>query len=421
MNFKDACIVMTEGHIDDDGKVYGTFNLVDTPVGKIVKTFQDAGVQFGISVRGVGDVNGNSVDPETFVFRGFDLVAFPAFPDSIPEFTAIAASTDLKKRSQYRAVCAAVRNNIEEIDDIEAINTIQSQFAEQSKEYSLLEDRKNEIIKGTDDEDSILDEKLEGVMQLYLGEKARVAELLAQLEYYQSLNTQIVSSHKRELTSLRKITTAQMDDLSDQLDKVEDDYDKLTNRNAVLASQLKALKSEKSNLMKDNKSLTSKLDSIQASKQTIKDRNIENIQELESLKDSNLKYRQKIEAARDDLSSKEEIIASKDAEISRLRSDLAETVSQQDSKISNLDKKNQELEGAITASEKLISEYQDAYANLYAATLGVNLDNIYISATTRVDELKSEIQRTGNMLSYEDTTDVVDDVVVPVDDSIVTV
>ena len=47
------------------------FDLIDTPVGRIVKTFQDAGVTFGISVRGAGDIINNSVDPDTFVFIVF--------------------------------------------------------------------------------------------------------------------------------------------------------------------------------------------------------------------------------------------------------------------------------------------------------------------------------------------------------------
>ena len=44
MDFKDGCIVLTDMSIDDNGKVYAKFNLIDTPVGRIVKTLQDAGV-----------------------------------------------------------------------------------------------------------------------------------------------------------------------------------------------------------------------------------------------------------------------------------------------------------------------------------------------------------------------------------------
>lgn len=92
MEFQNGCIVMTDMWIENK-KVYGKFNLIDTPIGQIVKKFIDAGVKFGISIRGAGDIIDNSVDPETFVFRGYDLVSFPAYPDSIPKFTAIAAST----------------------------------------------------------------------------------------------------------------------------------------------------------------------------------------------------------------------------------------------------------------------------------------------------------------------------------------
>ena len=61
MDFRHGCIIMIEGYIDEDGKVYGKFNLIDTPVGRIVKSLIDAGVKFGISVRGAGDIENNSV------------------------------------------------------------------------------------------------------------------------------------------------------------------------------------------------------------------------------------------------------------------------------------------------------------------------------------------------------------------------
>ena len=68
-DFKDACIVMTECHIEDNGDVIGTFDLIDTPVGRIVKAFIDAGVKWCLSIRGAGDVGPDgTVDPDTFVF-----------------------------------------------------------------------------------------------------------------------------------------------------------------------------------------------------------------------------------------------------------------------------------------------------------------------------------------------------------------
>ena len=59
MEFERGCIVLKAMRIEPNGKVYCTFDLVNTPVGQIVKTFIDAGVKFGISIRGAGDIVGN--------------------------------------------------------------------------------------------------------------------------------------------------------------------------------------------------------------------------------------------------------------------------------------------------------------------------------------------------------------------------
>ena len=121
MDFKDGCIVLTDMELNSDGKVHASFNLLDTPVGRVVKTLQDAGVKFGISIRGAGDIIDQSVDPDTFVFRGYDLVSFPAYPNSIPTFTEIAASTNIETQKKYKAVCAAVRKNLSSITSASTI------------------------------------------------------------------------------------------------------------------------------------------------------------------------------------------------------------------------------------------------------------------------------------------------------------
>ena len=166
MEFERGCIVMTDGYIDENGKVYGTFNLIDTPVGRIVKKFQEAGVAFGISIRGAGDIINNSVEPDTFVFRGFDLVSFPAYPESIPKFTSIAASTNLDDRRKYQAVCAAVNANLENINSCSTIDVLQTQFAPQSKEYKALENQRKKIL--SEKTFNIDKEKVEAMTTLYL-------------------------------------------------------------------------------------------------------------------------------------------------------------------------------------------------------------------------------------------------------------
>lgn len=65
-----------------DGKLYGVFDIIDTPNGRILKTFCDYGCNIGISSRGNGetttDFDGNeSVIPDSYQFECFDTVLVP--------------------------------------------------------------------------------------------------------------------------------------------------------------------------------------------------------------------------------------------------------------------------------------------------------------------------------------------------------
>lgn len=361
MDFKDACIVMKECHIEDDGKIYGSFDLVDTPVGRVVKSFIDAGVTFGISVRGAGDIIDNSVDPDTFVFRGFDLVTFPAYKEAVPTFTEIAASSDIDKVKKYKAVCAAVKKNIEDIDTCNAIDILQSQFAKQSDEYKMLEDRKQEIESGcskdieesddvadveeVDEEDYITSEKIEAMTELYLDTKSELDAAKTRVRILESQLRSEKADSRRRVESLRRISAAQMKDIEDELFRVTDSY------------------------------------------QTVKAASTRMKKELQTLSESNLKYQHKIKIT---ASSS----AEKDSTISNLRSELSETVkkaSDAEDRASNRDETVENLKAEITACTKLIQEYQEAYANLYASAVGSARQNIKITASTTVDELKSLI------------------------------
>lgn len=356
MDFEHACIVMTEGHLNSNGKVYGKFNLVDTPVGRIVKAFQDAGVTFGISVRGAGDIENNSVDPDTFVFRGFDLVTFPAYPESIPRFSEIAASTDTSKRAKYKSVCAAVNNNLDKITMSETLDVIKSQFAAQSDEYKAIEVRENELSDDSDDTIDLRDAKIESMTRLYLDEVEANVQLRRSNE---SLKRQLATTQvdcNRKLKSVKRITASQCASLKSD--------------NAAIQSQLDELSQSCKDHIKANKRLNS---------------------QVSTLKNSNLKYIQKIDASNNEIRTKESII-------SRLRSELDETVnaaSETKLRTSNLDVKNRKLQSEIEAANKLIAEYQDAYATLYANALGVDLSNVSVTATTSVSELQKLIGSTS--------------------------
>lgn len=353
MDFRNACIVMTEGHIDDNGKVYGKFNLIDTPVGRTVKTFIDAGVTFGISVRGAGDIVNNSVDPDTFVFRGFDLVSFPAFPESIPTFTAIAASSDVESQKKYKAICAAVKENLPNIDSCEAIDILQCQFAEQSDEYKALEDRKKEI-KGcnlTDDDVSECDDvditkdKVESMTKLYLEQVEANNHLKKENEILSSKLASNEIESRRKISSISRITADQIRSATDAKDAAEKRCKQLV---AASIRMKETISQERSN---------------------------------------NLKYLQKI-------SESKNIVDSKDSLISSLKTRLNETVTASanvERRTSNLDEQLKRSKAEIIACKKMLKDYQDAYAELYSQAIGADLQKVKVTASTSVSSLRSVI------------------------------
>lgn len=65
----------------------GKAKIMDTPYGKIVKSFIDEGVKFGVSSRGVGSLTKGSngadmVDEDFFLATAADIVADPSAPEA---------------------------------------------------------------------------------------------------------------------------------------------------------------------------------------------------------------------------------------------------------------------------------------------------------------------------------------------------
>lgn len=72
-----ACIPEVPKIVGDD--LYAVIDILDTPNGRLLKTFVDYGFVPGISSRGSGDVDANNeVDPETFYLETWDIVSLPA-------------------------------------------------------------------------------------------------------------------------------------------------------------------------------------------------------------------------------------------------------------------------------------------------------------------------------------------------------
>lgn len=410
-DFKEACIVMTSMELKPNDEVFGTFDLIDTPVGRIVKTFTDSGVKFGISIRGAGDVDAEgNVDPDTFIFRGFDLVTFPAYNDAVPEFLEIAAASDPK----YKKIKAAIDSNLQYITSSTAIEQIQATLNPHSAEYKKLEARKQDI--GTPEEacpecseeelEEITAKKLSCMTDMYIEECTKNKELEATLASTKAELKAVKANNDRQIKSLKRITASQ---------------------NALMTKRLEQITASYHIAVEATNNLKDQLQKVEAS-------NSVTIKELDKANKNNLIYQQKIECSSTD-------IEDRDAKISDLQEKLNKTLvattnakrdaSNRDEEIRQLktqltasDKTISDLEARIVACEDMLLEYQQAYADFYATALGTSVSGLSVTASTSVNELKTLIQGATNtsniaaMSAYDieaedfmnnPVTDVVDD------------
>ena len=425
--FKDGCIVMTDMWIEEDNKVHAKFNLIDTPVGRIVKTYIDAGVKFGISIRGAGDIIDNSVDPDTFVFRGFDLVAFPAYPESIPTFSEIAASTDVADQKKYKVICNAVKKNLASITSASTLEILKSQFAKQSEIYKALDAKEKSLKKVESKQTLNIDkQRFDSVMALYLESVQACHDLQIELERTKRSAASIQASNRRRLSSsmqemesiqadsrkklesVKRITASQIHDLESEVHDLEDQIRDLENQitdiqrdaDERLDSEVRRVRSEsdskidsvKASMQKKISDARSSLDSVRASNERLKATNSQLSKQVDTLKNSNLIYKQQIDASTEEIESKDSII-------SDLRSKLRETVTASTdakTRTSNLDAENESLRHEVEMCRKMLREYQDAYASMYAASLGINPDGISVNDNMSVSEMRKTISSATN-------------------------
>ena len=371
MDFEHACIVMTECHMDTNGEIYGTFNLIDTPVGRVVKSFIDAGVNFGISIRGAGDVDAEgNVDPDTFIFRGFDLVTFPAYEDAVPTFQEIAASHDINKQVKYKKICRSVDSNLSKITSSEALDVIQSQFGKNSAEYKKISNRIAELSK-VDASTDIIAARVESMTSLYLEEKHKNDKLRSRLKTVAASNNAAQTKYKRTLRKVKRIAASQQSALEQEL-----------------ASVTASLRSTRAELRKAQEALQG---SKEANAVLVK-ANSRLKGESKSLIEDNLTYKHKIESSSRQLE--------KDArKLDKMQDKVSETVTanrQLRTQASNSDAQAQDAHVKLEACESMLFEYQKAYANIFANALGIHLDNIEITSTTSVSELQNMISAGTN-------------------------
>lgn len=198
----EGAVVLTKYEIQNDGRVYTEFDILDTIPGRTVKTYFDAGCKLGVSSRGLGEeimLEGEKIiDPDTYQFYCFDVVAFPAVKTARME---LLESTSNKKQTLINSITSEIKKckSLDEVMFVESMSKGVDLYLDEIKE--AVEVRRQELSESTEDDKtkelakSIVDKidkkenkttqdsQLSDFLKAWLGEsKENISSLLAQLK-----------------------------------------------------------------------------------------------------------------------------------------------------------------------------------------------------------------------------------------------
>lgn len=135
-----------------DGKLYGVFDILDTPNGRILKTLCDYGCSIGVSSRANGETSTDwdgkeSVDPNSFTLEAWDAVLLPAVKEA--RMSYVTESLDTKKTLKQALNEALEKANVNEKKVMtETLNNLNIDITNESKDENL--DNKSEIAANND-------------------------------------------------------------------------------------------------------------------------------------------------------------------------------------------------------------------------------------------------------------------------------
>lgn len=344
----NACIVMTDYEFDDDnGYLIGTFDILPTPNGKILKSLIDCGCKIGVSSRGEGDVTQEEgidvVDENSYNFVAFDAVVLPAVKAAKP-----ALQESLSRES--KSFRESLMKQVNEATTVTELNLIKNVIdaTDLPDSDSLLEsvNNKSQEIEGTTGSSNLLEdlEKASGQISNLTSE---INKLKEELTTCKSRMSKLMKSKIKVVDDLRQ-SNRKLKDLNQKYSCSVFDLSESAKRSEGLESQIKGCKSK--------------------------------IDKLESIKKSLERQVSKLEES---LSSSQDALRKKSEEASKLKiqvESLKKTSSQKltESK-SRTDKVSQDLKESKSLAEKArrgLKSFTESYVKDYCDSHGLSYDSV---------------------------------------------
>lgn len=344
---KIAIIMPEAPKRDSNNHLIGYFDIQDTPCGKIAYQLAKYGFELGISSRGQGELLGDdSVDPDSYDFKCFDLVLIPSVKDARLK---MVESLDTKALNLKKALTESLNSatveekklmeetlehldiNIKDINaDEKGINSEKSADIKTESKDSQTNSDKAEEAKNDGSEEIIknLQEALEGKAQL----EAKLKSLQEQLA----------------------VSDVKVKTLNEECSRLKD----ATVRLSSIAHDSKALNEKVSNLEKELK---------------VKDQTIENhqqeIQKLNESKNSNISK----------VTLNESLTKQKDEFESQIKKLTESLENEKTNSSKQKDEMTQKLNKSLSLKEsykKLANQAVDKFISIKAKMLGVTAADI---------------------------------------------
>lgn len=221
----NACIVMTGYEFDDKEQVLrGSFDILPTPSGKVLRSLLDYGCRLGLSSRGEGDVTvddqGKNVVAEdgSYYFVGFDAVAMPAVKKAKP-----ALQESLSKRLTFKESLSEQISSASTKSELDLIKNV-IEATELPDSDSLLEsiNIKSKELEGVNNSSNLM-EDLENANSQIEGLKENIRNLKQEVINNESRFNEVSDVNQRLRESLKK-KRKEVSDLNEQLSAKSFEY-----------------------------------------------------------------------------------------------------------------------------------------------------------------------------------------------------
>lgn len=242
--------------VPEAGCYYATFDILDTPNGRILKTLLDYGVQLGVSSRGSGRTitrNGKViVDPATYRFITFDIVCMPGNKVArLPNANQSSNESIEDPKSLTEQVESLLSTN--DLDQLRSVQPVLS-FLNETCDVSSLLTRVNEAIeagKSTTSTDTASD-----LLEAY----SRIRDCESRLASKDSMISALTQDNQA-LSQKNQLLQNTNSEILKKLDKVRDMVSSCTKREQATQRLLESQTAELEKYRAQNSDLSEQLES----------------------------------------------------------------------------------------------------------------------------------------------------------------